>query len=50
MVRGLVGTMLKVGAGYISLNDFEKIILAKDCTKANFSTPAHGLFLERVFF
>ncbi len=50
MVRGLVGTMLKVGAGYISLDDFEKIILAKDCTKANFSTPAHGLFLKRVFF
>jgi tRNA pseudouridine38-40 synthase len=50
MVRGLVGTMLKVGAGYISVQAFEEIIKAKDCTKANFSTPAHGLFLERVMF
>ena len=32
MVRGLVGTMLKVGRGQLSLDDFEKIILAKDCT------------------
>jgi tRNA pseudouridine38-40 synthase len=50
MVRGLVGTMLKVGAGYQSVAEFQQIILAKDCTKANFSTPAHGLFLEKVNF
>jgi tRNA pseudouridine38-40 synthase len=50
MVRGLVGTMLKVGAGYLSVEAFEDIIKAKDCTKANFSTPAHGLFLERVMY
>jgi tRNA pseudouridine38-40 synthase len=50
MVRGLVGTMLKVGAGYNSIAEFEKTIQAKDCSKANFSTPAHGLFLEKVNF
>lgn len=44
MVRGLVGTMLKVGRGQLSVDDFEKIILAKDCTKADFSTPPQGLF------
>ena len=50
MVRGLVGTMLKVGAGYINISEFIKIIESKDCTKANFNTPAHGLFLKKVVF
>jgi tRNA pseudouridine38-40 synthase len=50
MVSGLVGTMLKVGRGQLSLDDFEKIILAKDCTKADFSTPPQGLFLAKVIF
>lgn len=50
MVRGLVGTMLLAGRKKISLADFEKIIQSKDCTKANFATPAHGLFLVKVFY
>ena len=50
MVRGLVGTMLQVGKGLISLEDFRKIIEAKDCTKANFSTPPTGLFLVEVTY
>lgn len=50
MVRGLVGTMLKVGTGKIDLDDFAKIIEAKDNTKADFSVPAHGLFLVNVNF
>jgi tRNA pseudouridine38-40 synthase len=48
MVRGLVGTMLQVARGKISLKQFQDIIEAKDCSKANFATPAHGLFLMRV--
>jgi tRNA pseudouridine38-40 synthase len=48
MVRGLVGTMLQAGRGDITLSDFENIVAAKDCTKANFSTPAKGLFLNAV--
>lgn len=48
MVRGLVGTMLLVGRNKISLQDFEEIIRSQDPTKANFATPAHGLFLETV--
>lgn len=48
MVRGLVGTMLQVGRGIISISDFTNIIEARDCTKANFSTPAKGLFLTTV--
>jgi tRNA pseudouridine38-40 synthase len=50
MVRGLVATMLQVGRGRITGEDFGQIIEAKDCTKADFSAPAHGLALERVVF
>jgi tRNA pseudouridine38-40 synthase len=50
MVRGLVGTMLKVGRGNLSLAEFENIIKAKDCTRADFSTPPQGLFLVNVLF
>lgn len=48
MVRALTATMLKVGRGKISLNDFREIIEAKDCARASFAVPAHGLFLMRV--
>jgi tRNA pseudouridine38-40 synthase len=50
MVRALTATMLKVGRGKISIDDFRNIILAKDCTKASFSVPSHGLFLVSVQF
>lgn len=48
MVRALTGTMLKVGRGIISLNEFQEIIESGDCSKADFSTPAKGLFLVGV--
>jgi tRNA pseudouridine38-40 synthase len=48
MVRGLVGTMLKVGRGAASLADFKSIIEARDCSKADFSVPPQGLFLNKV--
>lgn len=48
MVRGLTGTMLQVARGKISVDDFKKIIEARDCTKADFSVPGHGLFLVKV--
>jgi tRNA pseudouridine38-40 synthase len=48
MVRGLVGTMLQYGRGKITLQEFIGIIEAKDCTMADFTTPAHGLFLMEV--
>jgi tRNA pseudouridine38-40 synthase len=50
MVRGLVGTMLQVGRNKLSVQDFENIIIAKDCTKADFSAPPQGLFLVNVAF
>lgn len=48
MVRGLVGTMLQAGRRKISIADFKNIIESRDCTKADFAVPAHGLFLCRV--
>lgn len=50
MVRGLVGTMLRVGREKIGVAGFREIIEARDCSRADFSVPGHGLFLERVFF
>jgi len=48
MVRGLVGTMLRVGRGIISIDDFRAIIESKDCSNADFSVPPQGLFLTAV--
>jgi tRNA pseudouridine38-40 synthase len=50
MVKGLVGTMLRVGTGKLILNQFEEIIKARDCTKADFSVDSKGLFLVSVNF
>jgi tRNA pseudouridine38-40 synthase len=50
MVRGLVGTMIKVGTGKISIDDFRKIIEDKDCSRADFSVPPQGLFLVNVTY
>ena len=50
MVRGLVGTMLRVGTGKLSLDGFRGVIEGKDASKADFSVPGHGLFLMEVKF
>ncbi len=48
MVRALVGTMLQVGRKKITLEQFREILLARDCSLADFSAPAVGLFLVAV--
>lgn len=50
MVRALVATMLKVGRGKLTLDEFREIIEARDCTRASFAVPGHGLFLVSVQF
>ena len=50
MVRGLVGTMLKLGRGQTSIAEFKEIIEARNCTKADFSTPPQGLFLNKIIY
>jgi len=48
MVRALVGTILEVGIGKISQDEFRKIIELKDRGAAGLSVPAHGLFLTDI--
>ena len=50
MVRALVATMLQVGRGTLTMDQFRSIIDAKDCTRASFAAPSHGLFLVEVCF
>ena len=50
MVRALVGTLLKVGAGKISVNEFKEIIESRNRAKAGISAPAHALFFCNVEF
>ncbi|HVZ96802.1 MAG TPA: tRNA pseudouridine(38-40) synthase TruA [Chitinophagaceae bacterium] len=50
MVKGLAGTMLKVGTGKISIIDFRKIIDSHNCSLADFSVPSKGLFLVSVLY
>jgi tRNA pseudouridine38-40 synthase len=48
MVRNVVGTLLPVGTGELSLERFEEIQQARDRRKAGPPAPAHGLCLMRV--
>lgn len=50
MVRALVGTMVDVGRGYTSMEEFRKILDARDRRTAGMAAPAKGLFLEEVFY
>jgi len=48
MVRAIVGTLLEVGKGNLSLHEFRLIIEGQDRTKAGASVKAKGLFLTEV--
>ena len=48
MVRAVVGTLLDVGTGKISIPDFQKIMESKDRKKAGMNVPAEGLYLKSV--
>src|SRR5690606_15665154 len=48
MVRAVVGTLLDVGTGKISLRDFRLVLQSRDRRKAGPNVPAHGLYLVRV--
>lgn len=48
MVRAIVGTLLDVGTGKISMNDFKTIITGKDRKKAGANVDPHGLYLVQV--
>lgn len=48
MVRTVVGTLIDVGRGATSLEQFKRIIEIQDRTYAGRSVPAHGLYLNAV--
>jgi tRNA pseudouridine38-40 synthase len=48
MVRAIVGTILDVGRGKISFNEFQQIIDSRSRSKAGYSVPAKGLTLTGV--
>ncbi len=48
MVRNIVGTVLEVGKGRKSIEEFLKILGARDRSKASATAPAHGLFLKVI--
>lgn len=48
MVRNLVGTMLDVGRGQLSLDDIPRILEARSRPTAGPTAPAQGLFLHSV--
>lgn len=48
MVRAVVGTMIDVGRGRLSLVDFCKVIEGKRRTEAGESMPGNALFLEKI--
>ncbi len=48
MVRAIVGTLLELGTGKISLEEMRKIIESRDRSNAGDSVPACGLFLMNI--
>ena len=50
MVRALVATMLQIGREKMTVDEFKRLIEEKNCTKASFAAPSHGLFLISVNF
>ena len=48
MVRAVVGTLVEVGRGRMSLDDFRQVIEGRQRTQAGESMPAKALFLENV--
>ena len=48
MVRAVVGTLIEVGRGRMTLDEFRQVIEGKKRTQAGESMPAKALFLEKV--
>lgn len=50
MVRILVGTMVEIGLGKITPEDFVSIKESKDRKKAGKTAPPQGLYLYEVYY
>jgi tRNA pseudouridine38-40 synthase len=50
MVRIMVGTILEVGKGRMSSDEFQKVLDSRDRAQACPPAPAHGLALLKIFY
>jgi len=50
MVRAITGTLLDVGNGKMSLDEFRKVIESKNRCNAGASLPAQGLFITNISY
>ena len=50
MVRAIVGTLLDVGAGKTTMDDFRAILKSKDRKRAGMNVPPEGLYLMKVIY
>jgi tRNA pseudouridine38-40 synthase len=48
MIRAIVGTLVDVGRGRYTVEDFERILHSRDLTLSSSGAPAVGLFLSDV--
>jgi len=48
MVRAVVGTLIEVGRGRLSVRDFQEVVAMRQRAAAGESVPAHALFLVDV--
>ncbi len=50
MVRIIVGTLIEISEGKISIDDIDSIILSKKRCRAGRTAVAHGLYLNKVYY
>ena len=50
MVRAIVGTLIEVGKGKMTLEGFRQVLEDKDRCSAGMSMPPYALFLEDVSY
>jgi tRNA pseudouridine38-40 synthase len=48
MVRSVVGTLLRVGRGEMTVEEFAKVLASRDRGQAGPTAPPHGLCLVKV--
>ena len=48
MVRAIVGTMINIGIGKLTVEDLHNIIQSKSRSEAGYSVPAHALYLTCI--
>jgi tRNA pseudouridine38-40 synthase len=48
MVRNIVGTLIEVGRGAMTVEEFRMILEARDRSRAGITAPPQGLFLKEV--